>query len=29
MFFMTDTRIEIGSMAVHGIYPKMLEEKSE
>ena len=29
LFFMTDTRIEIGSMAVHGIYPKMLEEKSE
>ncbi len=28
-FFMTDTRIEIGSMAVHGIYPKMLKEKSE
>jgi DNA polymerase-3 subunit epsilon/exodeoxyribonuclease X len=28
MFFMTDTRIEIGSMAVHGIYPKLLEEKS-
>ena len=28
LFFMTDTRIEIGSMAVHGIYPKLLEEKS-
>jgi hypothetical protein len=29
LFFNTDTKIEIGSMAVHGIYPKMLEEKSE
>jgi len=28
LFFMTDTKIEIGSMAVHGIYPKLLEEKS-
>jgi len=29
LFFMTDTKIEIGSMAVHGIYPKLLEEKSK
>ncbi len=28
LFFMTDTRIEIGSMAVHWIYPKLLKEKS-
>ena len=28
LFFMTDTKIEIGSMAVHGIYPKLLKEKS-
>jgi len=28
LFFMTDTKIEIWSMAVHGIYPKLLEEKS-
>jgi len=28
LFFMTDTEIEIGSMAVHWIYPKLLEEKS-
>lgn len=28
LFFQTDTEIEIGSMAVHGIYPKLLEEKS-
>jgi len=29
LFFMTDTPIEIGSMAVHGIYPKLLKEKSK
>lgn len=29
LFFMTDTEIEVWSMAVHGIYPKLLEEKSE
>jgi len=29
LFFMTDTKIEIGSMAVHWIYPKLLKEKSE
>lgn len=29
LFFMTDTKIEIGSMAVHGIYPKLLKEKSK
>ncbi|MDQ7023648.1 MAG: hypothetical protein Q9M97_09225 [Candidatus Gracilibacteria bacterium] len=29
LFFMTDTKIEVGSMAVHGIYPKLLEKKSE
>jgi len=28
LFFKTDTKIEIGSMAVHWIYPKLLEEKS-
>jgi len=28
-FFNTDTKIEIGSMAVHGIYPKLLKEKSK
>ena len=28
LFFMTDTRIQIWSMAVHGIYPKLLEQKS-
>jgi len=28
LFFMTDTKIEIGSMAVHWIYPKLLEKKS-
>ncbi len=28
LFFMTDTEIEVGSMAVHWIYPKLLEEKS-
>jgi len=29
LFFMTDTEIEVGSMAVHGIYPKLLKQKSE
>ncbi len=29
LFFQTDTEIEVGSMAVHGIYPKMLTEKSD
>ena len=29
VFFNTDTEIEIGSMAVHGIYKKSLLEKSE
>ena len=28
MFFNTDTEIEVGSMAVHGIYKKMLLEKT-
>ena len=28
MFFNTDTKIEIGSMAVHWIYPKLLQEKT-
>ncbi len=28
LFFMTDTRIQIWSMAVHWIYPKLLKEKS-
>ena len=27
-FFNTDTKIEIGSMAVHWIYPKLLQEKT-
>ena len=29
LFFMTDTKIEVGSMAVHWIYPKLLKEKSK
>ncbi len=28
MFFNTDTEIQIGAMAVHGIYPELLEKKS-
>ena len=28
MFFMTDTPIEISSMAIHGIYPDLLKRKS-
>ena len=28
LFFMTDTKIQVGSMAVHWIYPDLLKEKS-